>query len=412
MAVRPATATKAPAKVLAYDAATKTWKSSERDLLEGTPPEVWCYIFLEDADWFGSKKCLKEDRLKILKPFGSPDLLSDNLCVLLNGYFGSNSSLSSDGKLEHLSTWFRWLTKKVLTDKEIKEKSDKIKANTQVPTGTYFPWHKKKDSAPKENDVKGYEWYEMGFFTSWSYPESKVLCIGTPKEVREQLTEVLEASPELQLRDPFALLRPLFDEVIKACDLYTWRATNAVRDIEKERYNKKPGFGDLQELYRHVVHLVEVEEVAIDTLASLARRQETNFRLSTELSQKYQIQAQEYLSFQIQLMSSMKARAVAAERRLESEITLAHNMLASSDNSIMKSITLLTMIFLPATFISVLFNTAFFSFDKDGWTISSKFWLYWAVVVPVTVVVLAVWWYWGGSYRKIRSRILHNNSMV
>lgn len=118
---------------------------------------------------------------------------------------------------------------------EIKEKSDKIKANMPVPTHTYFPWYKKKDPAPKENKVKDYEWYEMGFFTSWSYPESKVLCIGTPKEVREKLTEVLKTSPELQLQDPFALLRPLFDEVIKACDRYTWRATKAVRDIELVR---------------------------------------------------------------------------------------------------------------------------------------------------------------------------------
>ncbi|EHK22089.1 uncharacterized protein TRIVIDRAFT_222470 [Trichoderma virens Gv29-8] len=59
----------------------------------------------------------------------------------------------------------------------------------------------------------------------------------------------------------------------------------------------------------------------------------------------------------------------------------------------MKSLTLLTIVFLPATFISALFSTTFFSFAEDGWQFSNKFWIYWAIVIPLTIFMLFVWWW-------------------
>ena len=95
------------------------------------------------------------------------------------------------------------------------------------------------------------------------------------------------------------------------------------------------------------------------------------------------------------------------------------------ENQIVKSITLLTMIFLPATFLSVrfanasiilqthsllfqaLFSTTFFSFEADGWRFSRMFWVYWAVTVPLTAIMVFSWWKWlGGSVKEVRSRLL------
>lgn len=39
--------------------------------------------------------------------------------------------------------------------------------------------------------------------------------------------------PSFEFRDPFAMLRPLLDEVIKSCDGNTWRVTKKVREVEK-----------------------------------------------------------------------------------------------------------------------------------------------------------------------------------
>jgi len=111
-------------------------------------------------------------------------------------------------------TWFRCLTKKVLEGDELK---------------------------PLNKGDKDYAWYEMGFFTNWSGEDScRILCIGTPPELREGLEKLLVTAPDtqapqLQLRDPFALLRPLLDEVVRLYNDHTWRVTKRVRHIEMVR---------------------------------------------------------------------------------------------------------------------------------------------------------------------------------
>lgn len=77
----------------------------------------------------------------------------------------------------------------------------------------------------------------------------------------------------------------------------------------------------------------------------------------------------------------------------------------------MKSIALLTMVFLPATFFSVcivtliifsavltqlqaFFSTTFFNFGENGWIASNRLWIYWVITVPATVVVVIAWYLW------------------
>jgi hypothetical protein len=100
----------------------------------------------------------------------------------------------------------------------------------------------------------------------------------------------------------------------------------------------------------------------------------------------------------------------------------AFNNLAHQDNTVVKSIALLTMVFLPATFFSVcivtliifgaaltqlqaLFSTTFFTFGDNGWKASNRFWIYWVIAVPVTIVVVFVWsvWLWYNRRQESRS---------
>lgn len=92
-----------------------------------------------------------------------------------------------------------------------------------------------KQEERQEEDGKDYKWYEMSFFTRWNSSEtSRVLCIGAPSQMSARLETILTVSPPptFELQDPFAMLRPLFDEVIKLCDDNTWRMTKLVRTIE------------------------------------------------------------------------------------------------------------------------------------------------------------------------------------
>ncbi|CAM1507861.1 Fc.00g047090.m01.CDS01 [Cosmosporella sp. VM-42] len=80
-------------------------------------------------------------------------------------------------------------------------------------------------------------------------------------------------------------------------------------------------------------------------------------------------------------------------------LKLAHSsqkiaMNAKMDSSAMKSIAILTMTFLPATFVAALFATP----GVESTVPSQR--LYWAVTVPLTAVVLGVWAIWTYAARR------------
>jgi hypothetical protein len=65
------------------------------------------------------------------------------------------------------------------------------------------------------------------------------------------------------------------------------------------------------------------------------------------------------------------------------------------DSTQMRSIALLTMFFLPGTFIAILFTIPLFNWDPDpakGETVyNHRFWIYWVAAVCLTVGVLGLW---------------------
>lgn len=56
----------------------------------------------------------------------------------------------------------------------------------------------------------------------------------------------------------------------------------------------------------------------------------------------------------------------------------------------MKTIAVMTMVFLPGTFFAALFAVP--SLDWDGpKVITSRFWVYWAFTIPFTLVAFITW---------------------
>ncbi|KAF7536280.1 hypothetical protein G7054_g4650 [Neopestalotiopsis clavispora] len=71
---------------------------------------------------------------------------------------------------------------------------------------------------------------------------------------------------------------------------------------------------------------------------------------------------------------------------------MSNNML--KDSLAMRIITLVTLVFLPGTFVSGFFGMGFFTIDSDDggkWVISPQLWVYFAAAVPVTALTLAYW---------------------
>ncbi|KAG9726555.1 hypothetical protein KCU73_g12869, partial [Aureobasidium melanogenum] len=112
------------------------------------------------------------------------------------------------------------------------------------------------------------------------------------------------------------------------------------------------------------------------------------------------------------MMLGVAARSISNEKRLSNEINLVFNMMAQKDNGVnlqiaratradsvaMKTIAIVTLTFLPATYVSAILGMNFFSYNPDTHgghiTYSPDLWIYFVVSIPLTVAVLTIWWVW------------------
>ena len=89
---------------------------------------------------------------------------------------------------------------------------------------------------------------------------------------------------------------------------------------------------------------------------------------------------------------NLAMKAIAENSRIiaeESKIVATESL---RKNDAMRSIAVVTMLFLPPTFIATLFSTSFFNFQsRDGPVVSSWIWLYILLTAVLTVVIQGLW---------------------
>ncbi|KAI4171626.1 MAG: hypothetical protein LQ343_004104 [Gyalolechia ehrenbergii] len=103
----------------------------------------------------------------------------------------------------------------------------------------------------------------------------------------------------------------------------------------------------------------------------------------------------------MQQEDSITSRAIALDSKKLAEASIR-------DSSSMKAIAVLTMVFLPSTAVATIFSMGPFWTNEPGsvLSVSSEFWLYWAVALPLTTVVMVIWQTWLWIYRKRQMRRL------
>ncbi|PKX96181.1 uncharacterized protein P174DRAFT_405429 [Aspergillus novofumigatus IBT 16806] len=281
----------------------------------------------------------------------------------MNGYFGCRGTYDKDNKLQDYVTWFRCLVKLIYSQR--------------ATNGLSID----------------YKWHEIGVFTRWDSPSCcRILCVDAPEALRQDLKISLDKLSTLDLKDPFCMHVPLLDEIVKLHDQSSWGLRDTVRAIEKNRVEIGTNFENMNELSRHGDHVIEVLEATIGTFLKIQEQQRRVYDcLPAETSKTYQEQAQEYVGFQLLMIQNLLLRSKSSYERLKTETMAAFNRITQRDSSVMKSISILTMVFLPATFISTLFSTPFFQDGDDQWKVSEDFWIYWAVSMPLTFVIFVIW---------------------
>ncbi|EGE83186.2 hypothetical protein, variant 1 [Blastomyces gilchristii SLH14081] len=272
---------------------------------------------------------------------------------------------------------------------------------------------------------KKYVWYQMTMFIRWNPIKQTtfIFCSDFLQCLRDGLNRrISSVGPS----DPFTWHASFVDELRLLYDNFFWKFRNLVRDAEKERNEPQatgPNFPRLHDIARHVIHSVEILDVAIETVDSILH--EHDLFISNEGSTVAfpipDLKANDVtrrLYYHSRELRAIKARSASLYDRLKNEISLSFNLVSQTDTAAMKIISAVGLIFLPGTFISTLFGMNFFDFSvdedtgKQTFAMSDKFWVYWAISLPVTAAVLLAWVLYDYSYlitSKIKKPLLEDS---
>ncbi|KAF3006334.1 hypothetical protein E8E14_003497 [Neopestalotiopsis sp. 37M] len=300
-----------------------------------------------------------------------------------NGYFGAEHDFDEEDK-KTTKTWAFFETK------QLEDQSTALK---------------------QPGDPLRYKWLKINVFSQWTEATKQTLLVLFDLEstVKDRLLESLPLINPYCLADPFWPYIELSGEVARLQEEAVWKIRDQVRRLELLRHGPKPEpeYRQLHDLARHAIHVSESLDVAVRTLESL-NAQHHDLQ-STSLDKRAWTRVRQRLLFHKQLVDSLRYRSISNEKRLQNEIQLAFNTVAQYDSALsvkigeaakidsaaMKTISLLTLAFLPPTFICAIFSMSFFDYDSEGgWTVSSQFWMYWAFAVPLTLLTSIVCYKW------------------
>lgn len=193
-------------------------------------------------------------------------------------------------------------------------------------------------------------------------------------------------------------------------DAAVWAVRNQVRAIETEGRpigKPAPNYRILHDLARHAIHVTETLDVTIYTVDGLLLQHQ---EVQPDVVNKQAWRAvHQKLLFYKQMIGSLRCRSRSNQERLQNEIQLAFNTVAQYDSGVsvnigratkadsaaMKTISLLTLAFLPPMFTCAIFSMSFFDYSADsGWIVSGRIWVYFVFAVPLTAVASLVCYFW------------------
>ncbi|KAL4904655.1 hypothetical protein BDW74DRAFT_168262 [Aspergillus multicolor] len=222
-----------------------------------------------------------------------------------------------------------------------------------------------------------------------------VLLHSRSKEDDPAMSFLTNVKFEERRRNPFAWHNAFTNKILERYEKAYWSLLDLVR-LQEKAY-----FLLLHHIARHIFHYKETVEVAEHTLEALIAEQE---RWRQEDEHGVQIilgswlKTHQGLLFEARRAHSLRCRVECLRERHMNQISLAFNSVAqesgraaSSGSSALKSILVLSLVYLPGIFISEIFGTNFFAVQSDTFTVSSRFWIYWVTAIPLTLITILVW---------------------
>lgn len=231
-----------------------------------------------------------------------------------------------------------------------------------------------------------YSWNTITIFTHWLPSGNSIIFSFETSPVLLSWLKNRESLSESENLDPYSFHVTLLGEVMRLQDEAVWGIRNLVRGIEKGRTassRQNPRYPELHEIARHAIHVLETLEVASITVSNMQSSRTEFFAEFPAFKEGATNGIKKRMEFYAHSLESLRLRSVSNKQRLENEITLvsysidgsirralrekAFHTIAQYDSQIsvqigqaaqydsaaMKTISFLTLAFLPATFISV-----------------------------------------------------------
>ncbi|KAJ4314250.1 hypothetical protein N0V84_008997 [Fusarium piperis] len=153
---------------------------------------------------------------------------------------------------------------------------------------------------------------------------------------------------------------------------YLWNTTASEDMGEAERKQRK----ELDKLHRSMVARLDFYKVKLTGLENYIHT--TLERLKVQREALYNIMSQREARLNLEIAGEQRRIAHASKR----------------DSTAMKTLSLMGALFLPGTYLASVFSMTFFDFGRDADpVVSIQLWVYFAITVPVTALIVGCWMY-------------------
>ncbi|KAH7125590.1 hypothetical protein B0J11DRAFT_528770 [Dendryphion nanum] len=247
-----------------------------------------------------------------------------------------------------------------------------------------------------------------------------LFCFGAPGSLGarfKRLTDLITCD-ELE-NDPYYLLDIVLEEMYKLMDQVGWAIADIFGDIESRtlaiastpgKAGKELDFPGLHNLAKHTIYLRENCESALSTLDDLRTHHN---RLMGADPNPVQRSTQQALEYRKTMFQSTERRLDSLDKRMANIIQLSFHLVTMTDsrvmqseNQSMKTIAVMTLIFMPLGTVATIFGTQLIRLRDEApyqMEVSRDFWYLWLISVPLTVMVVIIWKVW---YRDEKKRLI------
>ncbi|TPX17339.1 uncharacterized protein E0L32_012194 [Thyridium curvatum] len=338
-----------------YESMIRTLKLPFR-AVEGTAvvgPFFWCAYDQDDADPHLQIVYRKSDVRKKGKTRGWELMLSHSYNTgITTGYAKGTESSDLVAAVTHLQACARqvahpFLLPVIILSHDLSPKNDQKQRDARE-------WLRKLEHAVSmRNEIVEDE----GYVKDASFDLDQI-----NRDLVECHSQVLWKRPQAY--------QEIVAEIRKGMGRFMNKLPHARREAELDKLHRSM----LSRLDFYVAKLKGIEHYAATTLA----------RLDIQRSALYNIIAQKESKLNLEMAGQQRRLAHASKR----------------DSTSMKTLSFLGTIFLPATFLASVFSMTFFNFQDKDRAVAPTLWVYFAITIPLTLIIVVSWRYWDRKREK------------